>query len=132
MKTFAITLICIALLAGAAFAAGLDGKFYSERKMERDGQSFVIKQTFDLKTKGDKLTGSVTVAFGEMEPRSMDIKDGKVDGNKFSFTVVANMNGNEFKSKYEGTIDGDTIKGTALREGGQGGGQPRPFEAKRK
>ena len=31
---------------------------------------------------------------------------------------------------YEGTVEGDTIKGTSVREGGQG--QPRPFEAKKK
>jgi hypothetical protein len=132
VKTFVLVLICCLLVAGAAFAAGIDGKWYSERKMERDGQSMTIKQTYDLKSSGDKLTGSVTVAFGDMEPRSIDIKDGKIDGNKFSFSTVMEFNGNQMKTKYEGTVDGDTIKGTALREGGQGGGQPRPFEAKRK
>jgi len=33
----------------------------------------------------------------------------------------------EFKSVYEGTVEGDMLKGTAAREGGQS----RPFEAKR-
>lgn len=132
MKILAIVLVGILTIAGAALAAGIDGKWYAERKMERDGQAFTIKQTFDLKSAGNKLTGTVTVAFGDSEPRSMEIKDGKLEGNKFSFTTVASFNGNEFKSKYEGALDGDTLKGTTMREGGQGGGQPRPFEAKRK
>lgn len=128
MKTFTAVLACL-ILASLALAAGIDGKWYSERKMERDGQSFTIKQTFDLKSDGSKLTGKLTMAFGDMEPRSIDIKDGKVDGNKFSFITVMEMQGNEIKVKYEGSVDGDTIKGNATRDGG---GQARPFEAKRK
>ena len=50
MKTLITTLACIALLAGSALADGIDGKWTSERKMERDGQSMTIKQLFDLKT----------------------------------------------------------------------------------
>jgi hypothetical protein len=132
VRTFVVTLIVCLIAAGAALAAGIDGKWYSERKMERDGQAVVIKQTFDLKSSGSQLTGKITVAFGDMEPRSVDIKDGKIDGSKFSFTTVMEFNGNQIKTKYEGSVDGDTLKGNALREGGQGGGQARPFEAKRK
>jgi hypothetical protein len=128
LKNLAILVICAALVAAIALAAGIDGKWYSEQKMERDGQSFVVKRTFDLKTQGDKLTGTVKVVFGDMEPPPMEIKDGKMDGNKFKFTTIANFNGNEMKSVYEGTVDGDTIKGTSVREGAD----PRPFEAKRK
>jgi hypothetical protein len=124
--------VCCLLLAGTALAAGIDGKWYAERKMERDGQSFVVKTTLDLKSSGNKLTGTVTTSFGEKELPPAEVKDGKLDGNKFSFTTIARFGDNEFKTKYEGTVDGDTIKGTAMREGGQGGGQPRPFEARRK
>jgi hypothetical protein len=126
MKTLAAVLICL-FLAGAALAAPIDGKWYAERKMERDGQSFTIKQTMDLKADGNKLTGKLTMAFGNQEPRSIDIKDGKVDGNKFSFTVVMSTPNGEFKSNYEGTVEGSAMKGTVTRDGGQS----RPFEAKK-
>jgi hypothetical protein len=128
MRVFAALFVCVLLLAGLAAAAAIDGKWVSERKMERDGQSFTIIQTFDLKADGNKLTGSLTMAFGDMEPRKMDIADGKVDGNKFSFTVTMSTPNGEFKTVYEGTVEGDMLKGTAAREGGQG----RPFEAKKK
>jgi hypothetical protein len=109
-------------------AAAIDGTWVSVRKMERDGQAFTITQTFDLKADGAKLTGSLTMSFGDMEPRKVDITDGKIDGSKFSFTVVMSTPNGEFKTVYEGTVEGATIKGTSSREGGQS----RPFEAQRK
>lgn len=117
----------IALFA-ASMLAGVDGKYVAERKMERDGQSFTIIQTFDLKADGSKLTGKILMQFGDMEPRAMDIADGKVDGNKVSFSTTMETPNGSMKMSYKGTIDGDTFKGETMREGGEG----RPFEAKRK
>ena len=115
------------LLAASALAGPIDGKWVSERKMERDGQSFTIVQTFELKAEGDKLTGKFSMKFGEMEPPPGDIKDGKIDGNKFSFTTTMSTPNGDMKMVYSGTVDGTVIKGTAEREGGQA----RPFEAKK-
>lgn len=127
MKKLIILSLTLCLLGGIALAAAIDGKWVSERKMERDGQSFTIKQTFDLKSDGAKLTGTVTMAFGDMEPRSMPVGDGKIDGAKFSFSTTMSTPNGEFKTVYNGTVEGDMLKGTAAREGGQ----ERPFEAKR-
>jgi hypothetical protein len=128
MKVLTTILVSFFLLAGVALAAAIDGKWVSERKMERDGQSITITQTFDLKADGGKVTGTLTMAFGDMEPRKAEIKDGKIDGNKFSFSTVMSTPNGEFKTVYEGTVEGDSLKGTAAREGGQS----RPFEAKKK
>ncbi|MBI2688310.1 MAG: hypothetical protein HYX27_18565 [Acidobacteria bacterium] len=115
------------LLAASALAGPIDGKWVSERKVERDGQSTTIVQTFELKAEGDKLTGKLNLKFGDMEPPSVDIKDGKLDGNKFSFTTTMSTPNGDFKMSYSGTVEGGMLKGTAEREGGQ----PRPFEAKK-
>src|SRR6187431_2552182 len=85
------------LLAASALAGPIDGKWVSERKMERDGQSFTIVQTFELKSEGDKLTGKFSMKFGEMEPPPGDIKDGKIDGNKFSFTTTMSTPNGDMK-----------------------------------
>jgi hypothetical protein len=127
MKVLTIFFVCLFLLGGLALAASIDGKWVSVRKMERGGESFTITQTFDLMAQGSSLTGSVSMAFGDQEPRKTEIKDGKIDGNKFSFTAVMSTPNGEFKMVYEGTVEGTTLKGTSSREGGQ----PRPFEAKR-
>jgi hypothetical protein len=118
----------IFLLAASTIAGPIDGKWVAERTMERDGQSFKIIQTFDLKSEESKLTGTLTMQFGDMEPRSINIADGKIDGNKFSFTTTFSTPNGDFKMNYSGTVDGDMLKGNAEREGGQA----RPFEAKKK
>ncbi len=128
MRVFIAVSVCLLLLSGIALAASIDGKWVAERKMERDGQTFTIVQTFDLKSDGAKLSGTLTMQFGDMEPRTIEIQNGKIEGDKFSFTTVMSTPNGEFKSTYSGTVEGDTLKGNMEREGGQ----PRPFEAKRK
>jgi hypothetical protein len=129
MKAFLTACLTFALFAGSALAAGIDGKWVAERKMERDGQAFTITQTFDLKSAGNNLTGKIEMQFGDQEPRSVEIQDGKIDGDKFSFNTVMTTPNGEMKIAYSGAVEGDTLKGTSQREGG---GQSRPFEAKRK
>ncbi len=128
MKTFVTILVCFCFVAGIALAASIDGKWVSERKIDRQGETLTIIQTFDLKSEGNKLTGNVSMQFGDNEPRTTEIKEGKIDGDKFSFATVMSTPNGDFKIVYEGTVEGDTLKGTATREGGQS----RPFEAKRK
>lgn len=128
MRVVIAVSVCFLLLAGVALAAAIDGSWISVRKMERDGQAFTITQTFDLKSDGGKLTGTLTMAFGDMEPMKADIKEGKIDGAKFTFSTTMSTPNGDFKMVFAGTVEGDTLKGTAEREGGQA----RPFEAKRK
>ncbi|MGE5570146.1 MAG: hypothetical protein ACM3S5_14010 [Rhodospirillales bacterium] len=128
MKHLVTIAVGLLLLASLAAAASIDGTWVSQRTMERDGQSFTITQTFELKAQGNTLTGTVSMSFGDREPRPIEIKEGKIDGNKFSFVTVMSTPNGEFKMTYEGTVEGDTLKGTASREGGE----PRPFEAKKK
>lgn len=124
MKTILSIFVALVLVAGIACAASIDGVWVSQRTMgER-----TITQTFTLKTDGNTLTGTISVAFGDMEPRVSEIKEGKIDGNKFTFKTVMQTPNGEMTSTYEGTVEGDVLKGTSMREGGQA----RPFEAKRK
>jgi len=128
MKYLATIAAGLLLLAGLAAAASIDGTWVSQRTVDRGGESFTITQTFELKAQGNTLTGTVSMAFGDREPRPIEIKEGKIDGNKFSFVTVMSTPNGEFKMTYEGTVEGSTLKGTASREGGE----PRPFEAKKK
>lgn len=131
MKTLLSILVAFTLLAGLAFGAAIDGKWVGERKMKnRDGEEMTIVNTFDLKSDGNKVTGTISMAFGTMEPRTAEIKEGTIDGNKFMFKTVMSTPNGEFVSVYEGTIEGDTLKGTTKREGSER--PPMPFEAKKK
>jgi len=63
--------------------------------------------TFKLKQDGTYLSG--TVVSGGMEVK---IEKGKVEDGKVFFQVTREFKGNKFVSKYMGTVDGDTVKGT--------------------
>jgi hypothetical protein len=132
MKTFAITmLLCI---TSTAFAAGIDGKWISERQVgAADGKTYAHTTTLTLKNDAGVMTGAVVQTsaapwMSESNGRSVDISDGKVDGDKFSFKLTMDTKQGERTVVYEGTIDGDQLKGTMKF---RGIGITQPFEAKR-
>ena len=96
------TLIGITILAVAAFAADVNGKWKASFQTP-DGTT--RESTFTFKAEGDKLTGSTSGRGGETP-----ISDGKVSGDSISFSVVRNFNGNEMKFTYKGKVSGDEIK----------------------
>jgi len=135
MKTVICLSLMLMLVCGIALAADINGKYVAEQKITPPGggEERVVRTTFDLKTAGDVLTGTVTGGGrrgGGEPPPPAEIKEGKVDGSKFSFkTLTPGRDGAEVTTVYEGTVEGDTLKGTRVRQGGQG--QPQPFEAKK-
>jgi hypothetical protein len=123
MKKLAILTMILCAVSFAATAAGIDGKWTSESKRGDN----TIQQTLTLKSDGGALTGTVETSFNG-NSRSTDIKSGKVDGDKFSFSMVQRGKQGEVTVTWEGTVSGDELKGTQKREGGD---QSRPFTAKR-
>jgi hypothetical protein len=103
-----------------AFAADVTGTWTGDM-VTPDGSSFHILFTF--KQDGAKLTGTVLGPDGD----SMPIADGKVDGDKLSFTV--SFNG--MTIKHEGVISGDEIKLTTKTDQGEfPGGEMKLTRAK--
>ena len=132
MKTFLTLFAAFVLIAGVALAAAVDGKWAGESKFKtRDGEERTITFTMELKSDGAKLSGTVIQqAMGGGEPRPVDIQEGKLEGNKFSFITVVETPNGERKTKWEGTVDGDAITGTRAREGAPDA-RVTPFTAKR-
>jgi hypothetical protein len=91
----------------------------------QNGQT--MESTLKLKREGEKLTGAVVGRQG----RETAIGDARIaaDGT-ISFTVTREFNGNSFTQKYEGKVEGDTIKGKISGER-QGQAFSRDWEAKR-
>ncbi len=116
---FAVT-TALAFFAFVAMAADATGKWTYEQ--EGRGGRGPTSVTITLKQDGTKLTGSVP-GFGRRggdAPPPTEITDGKVDGNKVSFTVKREFNGNVNVTKYEGVIDGDSMKLKVTRNGQNG------------
>ena len=123
--------LVLAVVALAAFAAPA----FAEHKVDGTWKwSFTTQNgdtresTLKLKQDGEKVTGTVTGRQGN----ETEIKDGKLDkdGN-LSFNVVREFNGNSFTQKYNGKVDGDTIKGKIEMQGRDGEARTRDWEAKR-
>jgi hypothetical protein len=93
--------IAMTLTAATAMAADVTGTWIGESATP-DGNSFQL--TFTFKQDGAKLTGTVQGPQGE----PIDISNGKVDGDKFTFDV--SFNG--MTIHHDCTVDGDTIKMT--------------------
>lgn len=96
------TIILFLLLATAAWAADVTGTWKGEVSTP-DGNSFSLTYTF--KQDGAKLTGTVLPPHGDVLP----LDNGKVDGDKVSFSVKVDMNGSTTTFSSEGTINGDEI-----------------------
>ena len=86
-------LALLGVFAFVAAAADVTGKWTAEMQ-GRGGNAQQV--TINLKADGGTLTGSLANARGETP-----ISDGKVDGNKVSFNVKRNFNGNEFVQKFK-------------------------------
>ena len=76
--------------------------------------------TYAFKQDGEKLTGTVTGPQGDPLP----LNEGKVVGDKVSFSVQVDMGGNPAKFSSEGVIKGDEISLTTKTEGGPDFGPP--------
>jgi hypothetical protein len=117
-----LALVCTTATANAA--ANPDGTW--TWTFSRQGQE--IEFTLELKHEGEKLSGSVSVPFGD--GIKIDIEDGTFKNDEVSFRTVIERNGNKFETKYKGKVEGDTIKGTTERER-NGEVVTRDWEAKR-
>jgi uncharacterized membrane protein YgcG len=121
MTKLILPVVLLLGISGAALAADLDGKWTADV----EGRRGTVTQTLILKTSGNELTGSFDGGRGN----AVDISDGKIDGNKVSFKVVREFNGNQFAQQYTGTLSdaGDlnlsvSMGGGGRRGGGGGGG----------
>jgi hypothetical protein len=129
----------VAVLAITFVVSGADvtGKWVAQVA----GQNGNQQMTFALKADGNTLTGTVTGGGGGRGGRrgggggsgaaqAREVSDGKIDGDKVSFTVKTENNGRTRVTTYSGTITGDTLQLKQSREG-RNGAQTTDITAKR-
>ncbi len=109
-RTFAL-LGFLALLTTLLFCADASGKW----KGSFDAGGTNREVTFDLKANGDALTGTV----GGLLDRTLEIKDGKIQGADVSFWFTTEYQGNPIKLVCKGQLSGDEIRFTMGLEDGQ-------------
>src|SRR5436190_10008382 len=106
---FATAVVC-AIFCCAALAADISGNWSGS--MQMGDQPFTL--TYAFKQDGEKLTGTVTGPQGD----PLQLKEGKITGDKLSFVVNVDMGGNAAKFVSEGVIKGEEITLTTKMDGG--------------
>ncbi|MCX7046415.1 MAG: hypothetical protein NTX50_13135 [Candidatus Sumerlaeota bacterium] len=90
------------------------------------GGGRTMETSITLKQDGEKLTGTYNGRGG-----ATPIEEGSVKAGTVSFKVTRERNGQKSTTKYEGKLDGDSIKGSMEGPGRDGTPQKRDWEAKR-
>lgn len=133
-KLLFVTTILL-VVAFVAVAADVTGKWVAEVEGRNGNTS---QMTFTLKADGSSLTGTVMGGMGGGRrggggggaPAATEISNGKIDGDTVSFEVKRAYGGNEFITKYTGTLSGDTLNLKETRNG-RNGETTRDIAAKR-
>jgi hypothetical protein len=131
-----ITFLAVAFTLAAA---DITGKWVAQV----EGRNGTTQVTFDLKADGSTLTGTVTGGMGggrrggggggggaAAAPAPIAISDGKIDGEKVSFSVKMDRGGQTMVTTYSGTFSGDDLKLKQTRQG-RNGEQTTDIAAKR-
>lgn len=88
----------------------------------RDGTAW--EQTLKLDYADGTLKGTVLGSQrGDRQIPDIALSDASFQDGVVAFSIKREFNGNSIVVKYQGKLDGDTIKGTTERTGRDGGGQ---------
>ncbi len=112
IRSFLTCAVLFAVLAGAALASDITGTWSGTLSMG-DNQ---MTLTYNFKQDGEKLTGTVTGGQGD----PLTLNDGKVQGDKLTFTVNVPTPNGDMKITNEGTVKGEEITLNAKMEGTDG------------
>jgi hypothetical protein len=102
MKNLGALLVGLLLVAAPAFAADVDGSWTGT--IATPMGDFPVAFTF--KADGATLTGSMQ----GMDGAQLPIKNGKIDGNKISFSVSLDFGGMPLELSYAGVVSPAEIK----------------------
>ncbi len=102
MRALLPGLLAVVLLTIPLTAATVDGKWAGSI----DTPMGPLPVTYDFKADGATLNG----ATGTPDGGTIAIKNGKIDGDKISFTVDLDFGGMAFSLSYTGVVSADQIK----------------------
>ena len=115
-------------LLAAAFAAGLvaatafAGDPTGTWKWSVTTPNGDLETTLKLTLKDGQVAGTYSNSFGDASISNASFKDDTI-----AFEVQREFDGNKFVLKYQGKLDGDTIKGS-IEVPGMDGGEPRKLD----
>ena len=118
MKTIRVSIQCVVALAALTLWVSFAADIDGKWTAQVEGRNGTRTETLMLKADGGTLTGSV----GGGRGGSIEISNGTIDGDKVSFTVVREFGENKITQEYKGTLSGSELKLT------MSGGRRGPVE----
>ena len=109
-----------AFLTASAALAGDPSGSWKWKVTTPNGDAIDISLKLELKD--GKLAGTYSSRFGDAP-----ITEGSFKDDAIAFSVEREFDGNKFTIKYQGKLDGDSIKGS-LELPGFGGGDPTKMD----
>jgi hypothetical protein len=103
---FALALALV-VWSGAAIAADQAANVAGSWTMSVQTRRGTMDQAMTIQQDGNTIKGTLQGRRGDTPFQ------GSVDGNKITFNVTRQTQRGTFTMKYDGTIDGDSMKGTA-------------------
>jgi hypothetical protein len=123
MKTIRASLRCVTALAALTLWVSFAADIDGKWTGQVQGRRGVQNQTLMLKASGNTLTGSLQGGRGG----PVEISNGTIDGDHISFTIVREFGENKVTQEFKGTLSGGELK---LTESG-GRGEPREVTYKK-
>ena len=123
MKTIRASLRCVTALVALTLWVSFAADIDGKWTGQVQGRRGVQNQTLMLKASGNTLTGSLQGGRGG----PVEISNGTIDGDHVSFTVVREFGENKVTQEFKGTLSGGELK---LTESG-GRGEPREVTYKK-
>lgn len=114
-KIFSFCVIVLLVMVSTAWAADVNGKWIAKTA---GGQGQDSEITLIFKADGAKVSGTLN---NSAMPGDVEIQEGKIEGDKISFSLKRSFGQNDMKVVWKGTVSGDEIKFTRGIEGGMGG-----------
>ena len=107
-KTISVVAIVLAMVLAMSLVALADdaAKVGGTWEMTMQGRQGPITNTLTIDQNGNAFKGTLKTMRGETPV------EGKIDGNKISFTIERDTPNGKFTQDFSGTVDGDSIKGT--------------------
>jgi hypothetical protein len=94
-------LLAMAVFSMTVFGADVTGTWKGSAETENG----TLERTFVFKVEGEKLTGETTSNF----MGKSTIENGKVEGDKLSFTINVKFQDNDLKLDYRGELKGEDL-----------------------
>jgi hypothetical protein len=126
----ALGVACLMSVTALAADAGPSGTWKWTQPGRNGGPGFEV--TLKLELKDGALSGTILGMQGPQgQIPDVAIGDASFKDGAVAFSVTREFNGNKRTSKYEGKIEGDTIKGSVERQNRDGALQKSEWTATR-